>query len=67
VFGILISPKICPNQPFFAVTNLRYILFKADFRALLYFFCEFSTYFFKYGNPYKHCNNTFNKLEFDKE
>jgi hypothetical protein len=32
-----------------------YLLLTADFRALLYFFREFSMHFFKYGNPYKHC------------
>jgi hypothetical protein len=53
IFGLLISPEICPNQHFFWQTNLRYVLFKADFPAL-YFFCEFSMYFLKYGNPYKH-------------
>jgi hypothetical protein len=43
----------CPNQHFFRVTNMRYVLLAADFLAL-YFFREFPTYFLKYGNPYKH-------------
>jgi hypothetical protein len=58
VFGISISPEICPNQHLLGVINLRYVLFKADFRALLYFFREFYTYFLKCGNPYKHCKLT---------
>jgi hypothetical protein len=53
VFGLWISPEICPNHHYLGVTNLRYVLFKADFPALLYFFCEFSMYFFKYENPNK--------------
>jgi hypothetical protein len=31
VFGLLFSPDICLKQHFFGVTNLRYVLFKADF------------------------------------
>jgi hypothetical protein len=33
VFVLSISLEICPNQHFLGVTNLRYVLFKADFRA----------------------------------
>jgi hypothetical protein len=40
-FGLLINPEICPNQHFLGVNNWRYGLFKADFRALLYFFANF--------------------------
>jgi hypothetical protein len=38
VFGLSISPEICRNQHFLGETNLLYVLFKADFRAMLYFF-----------------------------
>jgi hypothetical protein len=53
VFGLLISPEICPNQHFLWVIHLLHVHFKADFRAL-YFFREFPMYLFKYGNPCKH-------------
>jgi hypothetical protein len=52
---LLISLEICPYQHFLGGTNLRYALFNADFRDLFYFFREFSLYFLKYGNRYKHC------------
>jgi hypothetical protein len=51
-FVLSISPEICPNQHFLGVTNLRYVLLKADYRAFV-LFLRISHVLFKVREPVK--------------